>query len=210
MLVFSTASTKTLGLVLLLVLVLYSVQLWTPLRLTGDSIELLSIALSATNGNGFLNHGHNSHYFPGYPAMVVCLNKMHLGNAWSLVGLNEIFLLLGLLAAYYAIRTYFAFPVEWALAILLLTGLSFSLIKHFTLALTDVPVVGVSLMALAFVVAAEKQVGYWYHLLWGVALGLSVGALLIRPVAVALLVCLSWSFCAHIGVWRFLKTIAVG
>src|SRR5215475_4517308 len=92
--------------ILLVVCGLYVVQLWTPLRLDGDSIDLLSIASSAADGHGFLNHGQQTRYGVGYPTMVVWLERVGAARPWGLVGLNALFLLIGFICAKAVARQY--------------------------------------------------------------------------------------------------------
>lgn len=190
--------------VLFLALV-YSAQLWSPLRLTGDSVELLSIASSAAHGIGFVDHGHRTHYFPGYPAMVACMDKLHIATPLALVALNGMFLVVALFAARYIAGNYFALASEWSLATVLLTCLSFALIKHFTLPLTDVPFMGISLAALAFLVKAERQTSARYYSFWGGALVLTIAAVAVRPIGIALLLSLAWSLSTRLNIWKRLR-----
>jgi hypothetical protein len=198
---------------LLVVCLLYVVQLWSPLRLTGDSIELLSMASSAADGHGFLDHGRKTHYPPGYPAMVVCLDRVGVARAWSLVGLNALFLFVGFVSANYAARHYFKLSSDWGTATILFTAISFALIKHFTLPLTDIPSFGISMIAVALLVRAERESGTSYYIFWAAALSISIMSILVRPIAVALFPCLVWSLGAHIGfgdILRRNKTISIG
>jgi hypothetical protein len=190
---------------LFIVCVLYAAQLWTPLRLTGDSIELLAIAASAADGHGFLNHGTKTHYLPGYPAMVIGLERVGAARPWGLVGLNAFFLVIGLAAAYYVARRHFHLSSDWALRTILFTLLSFALVKHFTLPLTDIPFFGISMVAVALVVRAEEKSGAAYFLLWAVAVVTSSLAVLIRPIAIALFPSLAWSMATHFGVGEILR-----
>ena len=73
--------------ILVIVYLPYAAPLWTPLRLTGDSIELLGIAASPADGRGFLDHGVKTHYPPGDPATVVVRERIGrrtlLGAGWA-------------------------------------------------------------------------------------------------------------------------------
>jgi hypothetical protein len=175
------------------------------LRLNGDSIVLLSMASSAADGNGFLDHGRKTHYPQGYPAMVVCLERVGASRSWGLVGLNALFLCIGFAGAYYIARHYFQLNGNWATTTLLFTALNFALIKHFTLPLTDVPFFGVSLVALALIVRAEKERSALYYLFWGEAFLSAILGVLVRPVAIALFPCLAWSLSAHLGLGKILQ-----
>jgi hypothetical protein len=190
---------------LLAVCFLYLVQLWTPLRLNGDSIVLLSMASSAADGNGFLDHGQETHYPPGYPAMVVCLERVGAARPWGLVGLNALFLFIGFASAYYVARHFFQLSSNWAATALLATALSFALIKHFTLPLTDIPFFGIGMVAIALTVRAEQEAGALFYILWVVALLTSFVGVLVRPVAIALIPCMAWSLGAHLGFGKIVR-----
>jgi len=175
------------------------------LRLTGDSIVLLSIASSAADGHGFLDHGQKTHYPVGYPAMVVCLERVGAARPWGLVGFNALFLFIGFACAKAVARQYFELSNEWAVTTVLFTALSFALVKHFTLPLTDIPFFGVSMVAIVLLVRAEKESGMRYCLFWVAALTTSVLGALVRPIAVALFPSLAWSLGAHLGVGNILR-----
>lgn len=181
-------------------------QLWTPLRLTGDGIELLSVASSAADGHGFLDHGRKTHYPPGYPAMVVCLDRAGAARPWGLIGLNALFLLVGFVSAKYVARHYFHLSGNWGTAALLFTALSFALIKHFTLTLTDIPFFGLSMIAIALTVRAERESKALYYIFWAAALSISIVGVLVRPVAIALFPCLVWSLGAYLGLVEILRS----
>jgi hypothetical protein len=187
------------------VCLLYIVQLWTPLRLTGDSIELLSMASSAADGHGFLDNGRTTHYPPGYPAMVVCLERVGAARPWGLVGLNALFLFIGFASSNYVVRRYFQLSSHWAVMTLLFTALSFALIKHFTLPLTDVPFFGISMVAVALIVRAETEPGALYYIFLTLAFLTSAAAALVRPIAIALLPSLAWSLGAHFRLGEILR-----
>lgn len=189
----------------LAVCLLYLVQLWTPLRLTGDSIALLSIASSAADGHGFLDHGRKTHYLPGYPAMVVCLGRVGAARPWGLVGLNALFLFIGFASSYYVARRYFQLSSDWAVATLLFSALSFVLIKHFTLPLTDIPFFGLSMVAVALLVKAERQPEAQYYIYLTLAFLASTTAVLVRPVGIALLPSLAWSLGRHLRLGDVLR-----
>lgn len=198
---------------LLAVGLLYLAQMWSPLRLNGDSIELLSIASSAADGHGFLFQGEKTRYPPGYPAIVACLDRAGLARPWSLVGLNAVFLFLALACAHYIALRHFNLNRDWSLAALLFTALSFALIKHFPLTLTDIPFFGTSMAAVALTVRAEKEFGPRYYAWWAAALFASLLSMLIRPTAIALVPCLLWSLSVKLGWGRFLlrnKKILIG
>jgi hypothetical protein len=198
---------------LLAVCLLYMVQLWSPLRLSGDGVQLLSVAASAADGHGFLDHGQKTRYPPGYPAMVACLDRLGMARPWSLVGLNAVFMFLALGCAYYVACDYYQLNSNWALIVILFTSLSFALVKHFTQTLTDLPFFGTSMAALALTVRAEKESRASYYALWAAALSISIASVLIRPTALALFPCLAWSLGGRLGLGEILlrnKKILIG
>ncbi len=201
----SSRATLLLRCVLLVVCLLYLLQLWSPLRLNGDAIQLLSVASSAADGHGFRDHGQKTRYPPGYPAMIAILDRMREARPWTLVGLNAVFLFLGLGCTNYVARNYFLLNDRWAIVTVLFTALSFALIKHFTLPLTDIPFFGTSLAALALTVRAERNSGTRYYALWGAAVSTAIASVVIRPIAIALFPCLMWSLGEHLGVGRILR-----
>ena len=209
----SNPNSRFLVWALLAVCLLYLLQMWSPLRLNGDSVELLSIASSAADGHGFLYQGEKTRYPPGYPAMVACLDRAGLARPWSLVGLNAAFLFLALACANYVVLHHFKLNRDWSLAALLLTALSFALIKHFPLTLTDIPFFGTSMAAVALAVKAEKEFVTRYYFWWVLALFASLLSMLIRSTAIALFFCLLWSLSVKLCVGRFLlrnKKIMIG
>lgn len=118
----------------------YLAQLPTPLRLHNDTVVLVSMGESAAHGGGFLYHGRPSHYPQGYPAMVALLLKLGAFHVWTAVALNFVFLALALWAA--------AKLVPHGVLIAFLTPLSFVVIKHATIPLTDLIFFGVAMLCL--------------------------------------------------------------
>lgn len=197
---------RVLFCILLAFCLLYVAQAWTPLRLNTDSIVLLSIASSAADGYGFLDHGVKTHFPPGYPFMVVCLDKVGAGHSWGLVGLNVLFLFIALAAGFYIARVHFQLTSEWALLALLFATSSFVLIKHFTLALTDVPFCGISLLALALATrAGQSQAKSSFFAYWTLAVLVATVGVLVRSVAIAIYPSLLWLLGEHFDAARFLQ-----
>jgi hypothetical protein len=86
------------------------------------------------------------------------------------------------------------------------------LIKHFTLTLTDIPFFGISMIAAALMVRAERESGASYYIFSAAALSISIVSVLVRPIAIALFPCLVWSLGAHLGFGeiRLNKRILIG
>src|ERR1700732_1674097 len=69
------------GLAMMLV-VLHTIQIRSPLRLNTDAVRVLAMAVSADEGHGFLVDGKTDVLPPGYPAFVCGLMKLGLGDAF--------------------------------------------------------------------------------------------------------------------------------
>jgi len=189
------------------VCLIYAAQVLTPLRLDHDSIVLLSMAASASDGHGFLDHGSKTHYPPGYPAIVVGLERLGVARSWGFVGLNAISLFVGFAAAGYVALSYFSLSKNWAINVLLFTGLSFAVVKFFTIPQTDIVFFGMSLAAIALLVRAEDERGSKYYVMWAAAVVISIAAFLVRTIGITLFVTLAWSMGQHLGVLEALRRL---
>ena len=94
---------------------------------------------SAAHGGGFLDGGQKTVFPPGYPVLLAMLLRLGLAHPWVIVCLNTVFLSAGLFAAYsLLIRRFFA---DKAVVLMICSFflLSYVVIKHFPIPLTDVP-----------------------------------------------------------------------
>ncbi len=126
----------------------YLLQLASPLRLNTDSMVFLSIGASVADGHGFLLHGHVTHFPPGYPAMLAFLDCLGLASSWSFIFLNCAFLGATLTAGYLLYRNLFGLTTSTSIALCCAVMLSFVLVKHMTIPLSDVPFMGLFTLAL--------------------------------------------------------------
>ena len=172
---------------LLLLAICYLLQVFSPLRLNTDSVILLSIGESAAHGGGFFDSGQQTVFPPGYPALLAVLIRVGLAHPWAIVGLNMVFLSVGLFAAYsLLIREFF----EDKAVVLLICSfflLSFVVVKHSTIPLTDVPFFCCSMCCLAVMNRTTKMDWNWRFVIFvGVAWLLAVAAITVRRLGVAL------------------------
>ena len=165
-------------------LVCYLLQIVSPLRLNYDVIEFLSIAESANSG-GFAYHGSPRSYPPGYPAIVSTLNVLGLGRAELLYLCNVAFLLVAVVASYVLLRRVLNLSVQAAAAIELMTLLSFVVIKHTPLFLSDIPFMGVVMVALVSISRLEAP-GKDFAWKLALALALTAAAVCIRTAGLPL------------------------
>lgn len=117
----------------------FLLQIFTPLRVNTDAVTLLSMADSAAHGGGFLEDGGRTVFPPGYPALLAVLLRLGWAHSWVIVGLNMLFLALGLLAAFYLLNEEFFADRAAVVMICCLFLLSNVVVKHFTMPLTEGP-----------------------------------------------------------------------
>jgi len=133
-------------LVLIIVALAYCLQVASPLRINTDAYRLLSMAVSASEGNGYLVDGHPDQFPNGYPFLVRAMLLAGIADSASLVALNLLFFASGLYvlwvwAACLSGRSLALIVVLWAAS-------SWLLIKHATIPLSDAGYFGLSLSAL--------------------------------------------------------------
>jgi hypothetical protein len=132
----------------------YVAQTASPLRLSGDSIEYLRIARSLATGHGIPPHAG---FPPGLPALYALLDAAGVGTASAFVAVNCIFLAVALGCSLFLYRRVFELtpPVSLVLGVLVL--LSYVVLKHTVVALSDVPFLGVAYAALAAMTVAYAE-----------------------------------------------------
>lgn len=171
----------------------YLAQLPSPLRLNTDVCDFLRMARSADQGDGFYPTQDTKRYPPGYPVLLfVCHRTMSAGGS-AFVALNLLFLTVGLASAYSIVRSTEIQSELTPELIVLLTASSFVMVKHVTLALSDVPYFGVSALTLyaARRVELTKDRRRWA---WaGVGAILLAASISVRTIGVALLPALVWA-----------------
>lgn len=193
-----------LGVVVVLVGV-YFLQLATPLRLHPDTVALLSVAETAAHGGRYLLHGHPTVFPPGYPALLAFLIKLNLAHVWVIIGINVVFLVVGLSAVYHILRSE-GFSEFSALGVCLLSLLSFVFAKYSAIPLTDPLFFGVSMCCLALLKKAAAQFD-WRTLLGAVAL--VIASNFIRRIGIALVPALLYTLILQPGVHRYLTRLSV-
>ena len=186
--------------ILLLVLIAsFAVQVWSPLRLCTDSLVLLSMAESAAQGSGFLDHGHTTVFPPGYPALVAVLLRSGLGHPWAIVALNAILCGIGLICFYAIATNGLALSRVVALNLCSWFLLSWVVIKHFCLPLTDLAFLAVSMLCLYALNQAWQVRDDASRFVSFVCAGwaLTIGAILVRRIGVALIPALICTVVLH-------------
>ena len=134
-----TLKTSTYAIILIFALasLLYTMQVFTPLRLTTDGISYLSFADSAVRANGLTTINKTYFLLPkGYPIFLFAMMRMGVFSSAALVASNLIFLWLALAFSFQTL-TALAFEREVAATACLLTYLSYASVKHVTQAMSD-------------------------------------------------------------------------
>jgi len=130
----------------LLVLLLFLLQLASPIRINFDSTIMLLLADTHAQGGGFLFRGEPTVIPPGYPWILSQLFRWHLASPFAILLVNYLSLAVGLVAMNGLLASHFS---RWG-RLLLLTGatLSFPLIKHITIVCNEFVFIGMLFPAL--------------------------------------------------------------
>ncbi len=132
-----TAPVWVLGILVGLLLALHSIQLFSPFRLNTDSVKLLSMAVSAYEGHGYLINGKVPQLPSGYPFVVVCLMKAGLGHAVWLNALNWLCMAAGTACFAIYLRKIARASMAESLGMAALILSSWVIIKHEAIPLSD-------------------------------------------------------------------------
>ena len=171
---------------------MYLLQVPSPLRLNTDSVVLLSIGASVADGHGFLYHGEATHFPPGYPAMVAFLNVLGVASSWSFILLNCAFVGVSLIASYIFYRNPLHLSPSLSIGLCCIVMLSFVLVKHMTLPLTDVVFLGLFTLALLLTTLVRDGAGRMSWIWLCLAVLVTVVTIAVRTAGVALLPAFAW------------------
>ena len=186
----------------------YSLQIVSPLRLTPDSVVLLSVADSVSHGGAFLDQGRPTVYPPAYPAVLAVLIKMGLGRSSVIISVNLILLFAALAGARQVLIL--AIPQLRASAfwICVLCALSYVLVKHVAMPLTDVAFFCAAMWALvAFERASALEPGRAALFQAILGWGLTLLAISIRRTGITLIPAFLYAVSAHPSLRPFLARI---
>jgi hypothetical protein len=203
------ATAKAYSGIILILLVVYCLQVATPLRLHPDTVVLLSMAESAAQGGGLLYHRQPTVFPPGYPALVALLVKLNLARVWLIIGMNVGFLMAGLLAVRSILYPKFINERSFASGICIFSLLSFVPIKYSAIPLTDPPFFGVAMCCLALMESAAARLTLHKALAGTI---LVIVAICTRWIGIALIPALLWMVLLRPEVRRYfarsVRTIA--
>ena len=193
--------------ILLVLAIVYSLQIFTPLRLSTDTIVLLSAAQSAAHGGGLLYHGQPTQYPPGYPMLMAALLRLGIGHVWLIVGISMVSLLIGLGAVrFFLLRGFFS-DESSLLTVCIVSLLSFVTIKYTVIPLTDPLFFGVAMCCLAVMCSAASRFTWRKLALSAALVFISIS---IRKIGITLIPVLFWIVVTRTEVQRHLIHLSVG
>ncbi|MGZ8691579.1 MAG: hypothetical protein ACXWZT_02495 [Gaiellaceae bacterium] len=134
----------------------YLLLLKSPLRLAGDEMAYLSIAARMAGGSPHLPPPDGINYPRGYPGLIAGLDRIGLGVPWAFVGVNLIFLAIGIGASYVLLRAVFGFGRVGATLICCLLLLSRLFVWTAAVAVTDVPFFGLAMLCVLLLALSRR------------------------------------------------------
>ena len=194
------AERRRAQLILILIGVLaagYFVQVFTPLRLTGDVVKYLALARDAADGTGFRARLERLNSPPGYPVMLAALDRAGLGTNRAFMTLNYLLLAAAIAAAYFVAGRSFGLKPWQRLLVCCLTLLSVVCMTHAGTPLSEISFLCVSMLSLAAMAAAERLAGARRWAAVAAAAALALAATSIRTVGIALLPAVLWGCVMH-------------
>ncbi len=176
---------RLLSAVLLAFTLVYLLQMVSPLRLNSDASMLLSMAVSAFEGQGYLFQGQPTQFPPGYPFFIQTLLQLNIASSAMLIFFNLLFLWIGLLVVRSWAKSGHSDSAKTALPAVFVLA-SWVMIKHITIPLTEFSYIGASFLSLSFVTVFWVQDGIRKWRCFAVAVILAIVAVLCRTVGLAL------------------------
>jgi hypothetical protein len=169
---------------LVIFVALYALQILSPLRLNTDSGRLLSMAVSAVEGHGFLVDGQPDPFPEGYPLLLAGLIRTGLGSTPWINTFNILCVLGSLLVFHSILKPVVDFPARIVLCLLPLA--SWVWIKHAAIPLSENAYLLLSMGALLLASRARLVPASFSWCWWLGALLLAVAAWRIRTVGLTL------------------------
>jgi hypothetical protein len=185
--------------VLVIFVALYALQILSPLRLNTDSGRLLSMAVSAVEGHGFLVDGQPDPFPEGYPLLLAGLIRTGLGSTPWINTFNILCVLGSLLVFHSILKPVVDFPARIVLCLLPLA--SWVWIKHAAIPLSENAYLLLSMGALLLASRARLVPASFSWCWWLGALLLAVAAWRIRTVGLTLVAAVAVAAMIQPAVW---------
>jgi len=167
-------------------LLIYSVQIFSPLRINADATDLLTLTAKLTDHEPYLLNGRRPLYPIGTPMIFSLMERMGAAHAKGFTFFNVLCLIVSAMASGVIFRS-LGLVSAWGAGAMLLGFSSFVLMKHVGIPLTDIPFMAASLGCVA-VLESGRRGGMRRRIsCFVVALILLVIAVLIRRIGIALI-----------------------
>jgi hypothetical protein len=147
-----------LKLALAALLILYALQLHSPLRINTDAAVILRLAADLTDGTPYMMLGARPIYPIGVPLTYSLMDRAHIATPFGFALLNFTCIGLAMIATWIICRLMRIPPIQRA-AIVLISFSNYVLIKHSVIPLTDVPYFAVSLLCCAMLELFRERQG---------------------------------------------------
>ena len=176
----------TVKLALAALLILYAIQLHSPLRLNTDAVVILKLTATLTDGQPYLLNGSRPIYPIGVPLTYSLMERAGVANSFGFALFNLVCICLAAYATW-IIGVGLGMRPNMRTGIILVSFSSFVLIKHSVIPLTDIPYLTTSLMCCAMLEIYPKKRSGQKMLVLLLAIICLAGSIFARRVGVALI-----------------------
>lgn len=177
----------------------YAAQIYSPLRLAGDTSVYLCDATDLSEGRGF----RDDHLPPGYPRVLAVMDLMGLGSSGGFVAFNLICMGAGLVCMSTILRRDFGLSKRETNTICLLSCLSWMWVQLVTFPLSDLLFFALSSMVLAMLSLSKERSPLQAALYVAAAAVLATAAFFVRTIGAALFVAVALAVLQMNGVRSF-------
>jgi hypothetical protein len=191
---------RLIWLSLSLVMLLYLLQLPTPLRVNTDGTIYLSLAASFNDGHGFIWHSHKAHFPSGYPAVIAGLERIGMGNSAGLITWNYLMIAIAGLSGGWLLQRWLNLSKSITSFLILMYLLGWATIRYALIPGSEMTYLAISFLCLQCLTIAETADGIARWGWWILALILMPMAMSIRLVGVVLPPAGAWAFITML--WR--------
>jgi hypothetical protein len=183
----------------------YLIQIFSPLRINTDSYTLLSMAVSAYQGAGYLVDGKPAQFPIGYPFLVKTLLQIGLASSLTLVLFNLVNLFAGLMVWRVWLKSDNVSARPFLLIALILS--SWVMVKHVTLPQTELFYFGVSHLSLLFAWLFYKEGSRRMWLWFAASTALAYVAFRCRTIGVVFFPMLAITALSHPAIASFVRPV---
>ncbi len=183
---------KHLLTVITFVAILYAIQVLSPLRLGGDANAYLSMALSGAEGQGLYANNPNTHFPPGYPAILAGFIKLGLGSSFIIVALNLLALTIGMVCAYRLLQEVYDLSSRITLAICCFVLFSYIYFQYSTRPYSEMTFLAVSILCLWLMWQSDSNKKGIHWGFFTMACLVAAWAVVIRTIGITLFPVLCW------------------